>query len=94
MSCSGGSLPVTRFVPPQQKIEFEIVYEGKLPSGSERDIIAKADFTERGTGTRHQTGEDELTAVKVELEAVDETQDNPCMNRHIYGVDEWVIGLI
>ena len=90
IACSGGSLPVTRFVPPLQKVEFEIVYEGKLPSGSEEDIVAKADFTERGTGTRHSTQRDWLTSVKVELEAVDEAQDNPCMNRHMYGVHEWV----
>lgn len=31
-----------------------------------------------------------MTAVKVELEAVDEAHDNPCMNRHVYGVHEWV----
>ena len=88
VSCSGGSLPVTRFVPPQQKVEFEIVYEGKLPSGSERDIIAKADFTERGTGTRQQTGEDELTAVRVEVVTTHVAIENPNMNRHVYGVGE------
>ena len=90
VSCSGGSLPVTRFVPPLQKVEFEIVYEGKLPSSSEDDIIAKADFTERGTGTRHSTQRDWLTSVKVELEAVDVAHDNPCQNRHVMGVHEWV----
>ena len=88
VSCSGGSLPVTRFVPPLQKVEFEIVYEGKLPSGGEEDIIAKADFTERVTGTRHSTVEDELTSVKVELEASYTAVDNPSKNRHIFGVGE------
>ena len=64
--------------------------EGKLPSGGEWDIIAKADFTERGTGTRHSTFEDELTSVKVELEAVYDAPENhnPC--RHVYGVGEKV----
>ena len=33
---SGRSLPVTVTVPPEQKVAFEIVYEGKEPSGSER----------------------------------------------------------
>ena len=90
VSCSGGSLPVTRFVPPLQKVEFEIVYEGKLPSTREEDIIAKADFTERVTGTRHSTQRDWLTSVMVELEAVDVAHDNPCQNRHVMGVHEWV----
>ena len=88
VSCSGGSLPVARFVPPLQKVEFEIVYEGQLPSGGEEDIIAKADFTERGTGTRHSTVEDEMTSVKVELEASYTAVDNPSKNRHIFGVGE------
>ena len=88
IACLGGSLPVTRFVPPLQKVEFEIVYEGKLPSGSEEDIIAKADFTERVTGTRHSTQRDWLTSVKVELEAEYDAPTNHCSNRHIYGVGE------
>ena len=88
IACSGGSLPVTRFVPPLQKVEFEIVYEGKLPSGSARDIKAKADFTERVTGTRHSTQRDWLTSVKVELEASYTAVDNPNKNRHIFGVGE------
>ena len=88
IACSGGSLPVTRFVPPLQKIEFEIVYEGKLPSGSARDIRAKADFTERVTGTRHSTQRDWLTSVMVELEASYTAVDNPNKNRHIFGVGE------
>ena len=91
IACSGGSLPVTRFVPPQQKVEFEIDYEGKLPSGGERDIIAKADFTERGTGTRHSTQRDWLTSVKVELEADQNAPDPTASNfRHKYGVLEQV----
>jgi hypothetical protein len=91
IACSGGSLPVTRFVPPQQKIEFEIIYEGQLPSGSEEDIIAKADFTERVTGTRHSTVEDEMTSVKVELEAVYIAPTNHNQSRHVYGVGEDVV---
>ena len=88
VSCSGGSLPVTRFVPPQQKVEFEVVYEGRLPSGGVHDIIAKADFTERGTGTRHSTRRDWLTSVKVRIQARQTAVDNPNQNRHIYGVGE------
>ena len=90
IACSGGSLPVTRFVPPLQKVEFEIVYEGKLPSGSARDIRAKADFTERVTGTRHSTRDDRMTSVKLELEAVYIAPTNHNQSRHIYGVGEKV----
>ena len=64
VTCAGGSLPVTRFVPPRQKLEFEIEYEGLLPSDALGDIVARADFTERETGTRHQTYSNELTSVK------------------------------
>ena len=69
-------------------VEFEIVYEGKSPSGGEEDIIAKADFTERGTGTRQATAEDGLTSVKVQIQANRTAVDNPNQNRHIYGVGE------
>ena len=88
IACSGGSLPVTRFVPPLQKVEFEIVYEGKLPSSSEDDIVAKADFTERVTGMRHSTRDDRMTSVKVELEADKTAPENPDRHRHVYGIAE------
>lgn len=85
---SGGMLPVTRFVPPGQELEFEIEYEGCLPSGSEDDIIATARMTGEGVPSTIQT--DELTSVKVELRAVYEAPENPNPTRHLYGVGEKV----
>jgi len=85
---STGTLPITRFVPPQQKLEFEIEYEGHLPSGAEEDIVATATMT--GEDVQPTTVTDELTSVKLELRAVYEAPENPNPTRHLYGVGELV----
>ena len=83
---SGGLLPVTRFVPPGQKLEFEIEYEGCRPSDSEGDIVAIAVMS--GDGVQQTTATDELTSVRVELTAVYDAPENHNPSRHIYGVGE------
>ena len=83
---SGRSLPVTVTVPPEQKVAFEIVYEGKEPS--ERDIVATATFTE-GDG-EPSSNDARLTSVKVELTPEDLPPMNPSPNRHIMGIHEKV----
>ena len=86
---SGRSLPVTVTVPPEQKVAFEIVYEGKEPSERERDIVATATFTEEDNPP--SSSDAFLTAVKVELTPVDVARDNrSAIHRHVLGVHEWV----
>ena len=84
----GRSLPVTVTVPPEQRVAFEVVYEGKEPSGSERDIVVTATFTEED---RQPSSSDAfLTSVKVELTPVDLPPMNSSPNRHIMGIHEKV----
>jgi len=90
VSVSGGSLPVVQFVPPRQKLEFDIEYEGRSPSGSEGDIVATSTFADSGSGGEGVPSTAELTSVKVELEAVDLAPGNQNVNRHVFGVHEWV----
>ena len=85
---SGRSLPVTVTVPPEQRVAFEIVYEGQEPSGSERDIVATATFTEEDNPP--SSSDSFLTSVKVELEAVYKASGNSSQSRHTYGVGEKV----
>ena len=85
---SGRSLPVTVTVPPEQKVAFEVVYEGQEPSERERDIVATATFTEEDG--EPSTDDAFLTAVKVELKAVYLAPENASQNRHVYGVGEKV----
>jgi len=87
---SGRPLPVTQFVPPGQMLEFRVVYEGVEPSAGEEDIVAKAKFTERETGTVLPIDRAYLTSIKLSLEAVYEAPENPNPSRHVYGVGEKV----
>jgi hypothetical protein len=86
---SGIDLPMEVDVPAGNKVEFNIVYEGGEASGSENDIVATAQFIDNKDGALGSV-EDELTVVKVELRAVDQALENPCVNRHVFGVYEWV----
>jgi len=90
LSVSGGTLPVTRFVPPGQRLSLEIVYEGVMASGGEEDIFASAEFTESETGRIISANDAFQTVVKVELEAVYEAPENKNPSRHVYGVGEQV----
>ena len=85
---SGRSLPVTVSLPPEQKVAFEIVYEGKKPSGRENDIVATATFTEEDS--QPSSSDTELTSVKVELTPVDLPPMNPSPHRHLVGINEKV----
>ena len=88
----GRSLPVTVTVPPEQRVAFEIVYEGKEPSGNENDIKVHGEFEENNAeeGSGPLVSDAELTAVKVELETKFPAYENNCKQRHIYGVGETV----
>ena len=84
-----GDLPDSIFVPPLQKLEFDVCYEGNEPSTGEGDIAVTGTFTPRDGGTA-LTDSDTLTSIRLELQAVYEAPENPCTNRHVYGVFETV----
>jgi hypothetical protein len=86
---SGVELPIEVDVPAGHKVAFDIVYEGGEASGSESDVVATAQFIDNEDGDLGSV-EDELTVVEVELEAAEDAPDNPCQNRHIFGVSEAV----
>jgi hypothetical protein len=89
---SGVELPLEIDVPAGHKVAFDIVYEGGEASGSENDVVATAQFIDNEEGDLGSE-EDELTVVEVELRAVDVARENPCRNRHVFGVHEWVESL-
>ena len=86
---SGIELPIEVDVPAGHKVAFDIVYEGGEASGSENDVVATAQFIDNEDGDLGSV-EDELTVVKVRLEAVYVAPENSSQNRHIYGVGEKV----
>ena len=84
-----GNVPVSIFIPPMQKLEFSVKYEGSEPSASADDIVATGTFTPRNGGTA-LTDSDTLTSIRLTMTAVYEAPENPCTNRHVYGVGEKV----
>ena len=85
---SGHVLPVEQDVGPGKKIDFTIVYKGRLPSTSAEDIIVTTTFTENAQGATTSSSQSKITSVKVELETVYEAPENTCAYRHEYGVGE------
>ena len=85
---SGHLLPVEQEVLPGKKLDFTIVYKGQLPSTDAEDIVVTTTFTETAEGATPSSGEDELTSVKVELEALLTAPAFTNCTRHTYGVNE------
>ena len=79
----------TRFIPPGQKLDFEIEYEGVQPSEAADDIVATAVLVEEETYARF-VASNKMTSVRLQLEAVYEAPENPNPSRHVYGVGEKV----
>jgi hypothetical protein len=60
-----------------------------MESGEEGDVSVSGTFLSNVTAQQLSTG-DNLTVVKVELRPEKRAPENPCVNRHVYGVDESV----
>ena len=65
---------------------------GVEASGAEGDVAVSASFTDAGSGET-QGDEAKLTVVEVALRAAKTAPENPCPNRHVYGIDETVLCL-
>ena len=87
---SGISLPFESDVGPGNKIDFTIVYNGKLPSTSVNDIIATATFTENAEGAQPDESTARLTSIKVTMQTHMTAPLNMNRQRHTYGVCEKV----
>ena len=86
---SGHVLPVEQDVGPGKKIDFTIVYKGKLPSSAAEDIVVTTAFTENVAGATPSSSQAKLTSVKVELSSLNVSlEEYP--NRHIRGIGEKV----
>ena len=86
----GPDIPTSITVPAGHCKTYEFTYRGNLPSGSEEDITVHGEFHENNpeAGSQPLTSDDELTSVKVKLEAAHTAVENPNANRHVFGVGE------
>lgn len=86
IAVEGPNLPSdTQFIPPGQKLEFGIEYEGRLPSTSVDDIVATATLVEEETSARFVSS-DSLTSVQLVIEPI--VGRAGARNRHQMGVRE------
>lgn len=87
---SGPNLPLAAVnVPAETQVSYSIVYEGLEASDEGDDIKVRACVQENGSENAF-TNECSMTSVRLELAAVWEAPENPCTNRHVYGVGERV----
>jgi hypothetical protein len=84
---SGHVLPVEQDVGPGKKIDFTIVYKGRLPSTAAEDIIVTTTFTENVPDATLEQDEEKLTSVRVELSSLNVSLDE-YPSRHIRGIGE------
>jgi len=80
--------PVT--VPPLTQVSYAIVYEGNEASAAADDITVTAIVTDGDNGDA-ATNECAATSIRLELAPIWEAPENPCTNRHVYGVGEKVL---
>ena len=88
---SGPAFPAQSVsVPARQSITYAMNYVGLSASETADDIEVVATLTDNVTG-ESITNDCQATSVRLELAAVWEAPENPCTNRHVYGVGEKVL---
>ena len=88
---SGPDLPLASVsVPAETQVSYSIVYEGATASPTADDIVVTATITDCATSDT-LTNECAMTSIRLELSPVWEAPENPCTNRHMYGVGEKVL---
>ena len=88
---SGPDLPLASVaVPAETQVSYAIVYEGATASTAADEITVTATVTDADTGAA-STNECAATSIRLELTPVWEAPENPCTNRHMYGVGEKVL---
>ena len=87
---SGPSFPSQSVaVPADHSITYEMNYVGLMASETTNDVVVSATLTENGTANIF-SDESSLTSVRLEMSPVWAAPENPCTNRHVYGVGEKV----
>ena len=87
---SGPAFPTATIqIPAGKMITYEMNYVGIAPSDILNDIEVTATLTEEGTGNV-LAATTSVTVVKIELQAANLPVANPCLHRHVFGVDELV----
>ena len=86
------SLPSGGTLAPGETYSATFECSGVEASGAEGDVAVSASFTDAGSGET-QGDEAKLTVVEVALRAAKTALENPCPNRHVYGIDETVLCL-
>ena len=87
---SGPDLPLASVaLPANTSVSYAIVYEGSEASGAADDISVTATLTENVTGSL-SSDSCSATSVRLEMSPVWAAPENPCTNRHVYGVGEKV----
>ncbi len=88
---SGPDLPLAPVaVPAGMQVSYSIVYEG-CEASSEADDITVSASVAGNASSGAASDSDGMTSVCLELAAVWEAPENPCTNRHVYGVGEKVL---
>ena len=88
---SGPGLPLAPVsVPAETSVSYSIVYDGLEASETQDDIAVTATVAENTTGLISSNA-CSATSIRLELAAVWEAPENPCTNRHVYGVGEKVL---
>ncbi len=85
----GVPLPLSRQLAGGEAYYATCLYEGMAASGEANDVVVSGTLTPSAP-YNPLSDESSLTVVKVELEAEYTARDNPCQNRHTYGVGERV----
>ena len=87
---SGPDLPLAPvIVPPETQVAYSIVYECAEASDAADDVAVAASVVGNDSSGM-ASDSDSMTSVRLELAAVWEAPENPCTNRHVYGVGERV----
>ena len=87
---SGPGLPLASVaLPANTSVSYAIVYEGADASGAADDISVTATLAENVTGSTFADS-CAATSVRLDMSPVWAAPENPCTNRHVYGVGERV----
>ena len=76
-------------VPADHSITYEMNYVGLMASETTNDVVVTATLAENGTANTF-SDESSMTSVRLEMLPIWAAPENPCTNRHVYGVGERV----
>ncbi|MBQ7682190.1 MAG: hypothetical protein IJT31_08290, partial [Oscillibacter sp.] len=90
VGCGPLLLPSVIVLEENETYSVSFICEGNLKSSVKDDILVSGIFTENGTDETICSVA-KLTVIRIELRPKNTALENPCLNRHTFGVDESVI---